>query len=92
MITVEMVVWYLEKILLISVISGVSYFRHRAYTKTQKQQKTFKTSFFQSIKTNYPISTIFLSILCHQNTTLKVLRKVIKEHLLLKLGSNFSGY
>ena len=44
---------------------------------------------FQGIKTIYLIWSTFLSILCDQDTTLKVLLKVIKENLRLKLEVAF---
>ena len=47
---------------------------------------------FQGIKTIYLVTNIFLSILCDHNITLKLLLKVIKEHLVLKLESDFSCY
>ena len=45
---------------------------------------------FWGIKSNYLISRTFLSILCVQEETLKVLLKVMKEHLLPKLEIDFS--
>ena len=44
------------------------------------------------IKTINLISSTFLSIMCVQNTTLKVLLKVINKHLLLKVESDFACY
>ena len=52
----------------------------------------FDKPIFRGIKTIYLISGPFLGILCVQGTTLKVLLKVINEHLLLLLESGFSGY
>ena len=43
---------------------------------------------FQGIKTIYLISSTFLSILCDQDLTLKVLLKVIKDNLPWKLKSS----
>ena len=44
------------------------------------------------IKSIYLIWSTFVSILCVHDKTLKVLLKVIKEHLLLKLEIDFSYY
>ena len=44
---------------------------------------------FWGIKTSYLIWITFLSILCDQDLTLKVLLEVIKENLPLKLESSF---
>ena len=44
---------------------------------------------FQGIKTIYLIWSTFLSILCDQDLTLKVLVKVIKKNLHLKLEGSF---
>ena len=54
-------------------------------------ESTFK-HVFQETKTIYLISSTFLDILCVQKTILEVLLKVINEHLLLLLKSDFSGY
>ena len=44
---------------------------------------------FQGIKTIYLIWSTFLSILCGQDLTFKVLLKVIKDNLPFKLESSF---
>ena len=49
----------------------------------------FHKLIFRVIKTIHPISRAFLSILCVQDTTLKVLLKLVKENLPLKLESGF---
>ena len=54
--------------------------------------ENFQKLIFWGIKSIYLISSTFLSILCVQDKTLKVLLKVIKEHLLLKLEIDFSYY
>ena len=54
-------------------------------------ESTFK-HVFQETKTIYLISSTFLDILYVQKTILEVLLKVINEHLLLLLKSDFSGY
>ena len=54
--------------------------------------ENFQKLIFLGIKSIYLISSTFLSILCVQDKTLKVLLKVIKEHLLLKLETDFSHY
>ena len=47
---------------------------------------------FRGIKSIHLISSTFPSILYVQDKTLKVLLKVIMEHLLLKLEIDFSCY
>ena len=47
---------------------------------------------FRGIKTTCLILRTFLSILCLQDTSLKVVLTGINEHLLLLLESGFSGY
>ena len=54
--------------------------------------ENFQKLSFWGIKSNNLISSTLLSILCVQDKTLKVLLKVIKEHLLLKLEIDFSYY
>ena len=54
--------------------------------------ENFQKLIFCGIKSNCLISSTLLSILCVQDKTLKVLLKVIKEHLLLKLEIDFSYY
>ena len=51
--------------------------------------ENFHKPIFRDIKTVYLISRAFLSILCVQDTTLKVLLKVINEPLLLLFKSGF---
>ena len=46
-------------------------------------------SFFKGITTIYLIWSAFLSIFCNQDTTVKVLLKVIKENLRLNLEVAF---
>ena len=52
--------------------------------------ENFQKLIFRGIKPIYLISSTFLSIMCVQDKTLKVLLKVIKEHLLLKFEIDFS--
>ena len=54
--------------------------------------ENFDQLIFWGIKTIYLISSTFLGISRVQGTTLKVLLKVINEHLLLLLESGFSSY
>ena len=89
MVTVNNEFFYLESFLLISDISG---FRFLPYSIVPETTENFHKLFFGGIKTIYLISNTFLSIVCDRDTTLKVLLKVIKEHLLLKLESDFSRY
>ena len=49
----------------------------------------FQKLIFRGIKSIYLISSIFLSILCVHDKTLKVLLKVIKENLPFKLEGSF---
>ena len=51
--------------------------------------ENFDKLIFRGIKTIYLIWNTFLSILCDQDLTLKVLLKVIKENLPLKLEGSF---
>ena len=53
--------------------------------------ENFHKLIFWGIKTIYLISSTFLGILWIQNTILEVVLKVINEHLLLLLESDFSG-
>ena len=57
--------------------------------KTRKPRKNLYMLIFQGITTIYLIWSTFLSNLCDQDTTLKVLLKVIKENLPLKLEVAF---
>ena len=54
--------------------------------------ENFDKLIFRGIETIYLISSNFVGILCVQGTTLKVLFKVINEHLLPLLESGFSGF
>ena len=54
--------------------------------------ENFHKLIFQGIKTIYLIWSTFLGILCIQGTILKVLLKVMNEHLLLLLETGFYGY
>ena len=54
--------------------------------------KNFQKLIFWGIKASYLILSTLLGILCVQDKTLKVLLKVVKEHLLLKLEIDFSCY
>ena len=54
--------------------------------------ENFQRLIFRGIKASYLILSTLLGILCIQNKTLKVLLKVVKEHLLLKLEIDFSCY
>ena len=78
-----------ESFLLISGISGFSFFAKEHIHKPGNHGKNFYMLIFQGIKTIYLIWSTFLSILCDQDTTLKVLLKVIKENLRLKLEVAF---
>ena len=55
-------------------------FCHGAYSKTRKPQKIFRSSFLEVLRL---IASIGASIKCFQDTTRKVLLRVINEHLLL---------
>ena len=54
--------------------------------------ENFQNLIFRDIKSIFLICSPFLGISCVQNTILEVLLKVINEHLLLLLESDFSGY
>ena len=53
--------------------------------------QNYQKLIFRDIKASYLILST-LGILCVQDRTLKVLLKVVKEHLLLKLEIDFSCY
>ena len=57
--------------------------------KNSETKENFRKLIFRGIKTIYLIWSTFLSILCDQDLTFKVLLKVIKENLPLKLESSF---
>ena len=69
-------------------------FRFLPYSIFENLETTenFLKLIFRGIKSIYLISRTFLSILCVQDKTLKLLLKVVKEHLLLKLEIDFSYY
>ena len=67
-------VFYLESFLLVFAISGLLFFA------IEPIRKPDTTENFQKF-----ISSTFLNNLCVHGKTLKVLLKVIKEHLLLKV-------
>ena len=75
-----------------ALISGISVFSFFAIEHIRKPVNHRKFSEAHFLRSNYLISSTFLSILCVQDKILKVLLKVIKEHLLLKLEINFSYY
>ena len=52
--------------------------------------ENFRKHVFRGTKTIYLISSTFLDILCIQDTSFKVLLKVINDYLLLKLEIGFS--
>ena len=54
--------------------------------------ENFHKPIFQGIKTIHLISSIFLSILCDQDTILKMFLEVINEYLPRKLENIFSCY
>ena len=54
--------------------------------------KNVQKLIFRGIKASYPILSTLLGILCIQDKTLKVLHKLVKEHLLLKFEIDFSCY
>ena len=72
------------------MISGISGFSFLGIEHIRKPETTenFDELIFQGIKTIYLISNLFLDILCVQDTTLKVLLKVIHEtqHWSLKVA------
>ena len=72
----------LESFLLISGISGFS-FQSQSIFENPETTENFQKLIFSGIKASYLILSTFLGILCVQDTTLKVLLKVINEHLLL---------
>ena len=81
----------LESFLLISGISGFSLFAIEHIRKPENHGNFHKV-ISRGTKTIYLVLSTFLDILCVQNTTFKVLLKVIYEHLLLLLENGFSGY
>ena len=54
--------------------------------------ENFQKLIFRGIKASYVILSTLLDILCVQDKNLKMLLKVVKEHLLLKLEIDFSCY
>ena len=81
----------LESFQLVSSISRFLLFPIEHIRKPRNHRK-FLSAHFSTIfciKTIYLIWNTFQSILCHQDLTLKVLLKVIKENLPLKLEGSF---
>ena len=83
--------FYLESILLISSISGFSFFAIEHIRKPGIHGK-ISPEVFQGTKTAYVISSTFLGFFCVKCTSLKVLLKVINDHLLLNIESGFSCF
>ena len=83
--------FYLESFLLISGISGFSFFTVE-HIKNPETTENFHKHISPSTKTIYLILSTFLGILFVQNKTFKVLLKVINEYLLLLLANGFSVY
>ena len=81
-----MSVFEIESFLVFSGISGFSYSAVEHIGKLGNHEN-FHKLIFRGIKTIYLIT--FLSILCVEDTTLKVLLKVINENLPLMLEGNF---
>ena len=73
---------------MISDIPWLSFFAIE-HIENPETTKNFYKLIFRGIKTIYLIWSTFLSILCDQDLTLKVLLKVIKENLPLKLENSF---
>ena len=73
---------------MISGISGFSFFAKSIFENPETTENFYKL-IFRGMKTIYLIWSTFLSILCDQDTTLKVLLNVIKENLPLKLEGSF---
>ena len=73
---------------MISGISGFSFFAKSIFENPETTENFYKL-IFRGMKTIYLIWSTFLSILCDQDTTLKVLLKVIKENLTFKLEGSF---
>ena len=86
--------FYLESFLLATGRHfRVFVFYNRAYSNTRNPRKiSIRQLIYRGIKTIYLILSTFLSILCVQDATLKVMLKIIKENLPLKLESSFSCY
>ena len=57
--------------------------------KNSETKENFRKLIFRGIKTIYLIWSTFLSILCDQYLTFKVLLKVIKENLPFKFEGSF---
>ena len=81
-------VFYLESFLLISCISGFSFLSESIFENPETTENFYKL-IFRDIKTIYLTWSTFLSILCDQDWTVKVLLKVIKENLRFKLEDSF---
>ena len=80
--------FYLESFLLISGISGFSFLSESIFENPETTENFYKL-IFRDIKTIYLTWSTFLSILCDQDLTVKVLLKVIKENLRFKLEDSF---
>ena len=74
---------------MISGISGFSIFVIENIKKTPETTGNFYKLIFRGIKTIYLIWSTFISILCDQDLTLKMLLKVIKLNLPFKLEGSF---
>ena len=74
---------------MISGISGFLFFAIEHIRKPGNHGKKNYMLIFRGIKTIYLIWSTFLTILCDQDLTLKVLVKVIKKNLHLKLEGSF---
>ena len=81
--------FYLESFLLISGISGFSFFAIEHIRTPGNHGKKFYMLIFRGIKTIYLIWSTFISILYDQDATLKVMLKVIKENLPFNLEGSF---
>ena len=73
-------------------ISQSFFFLPYSLFENRETTENFNKLIFRGIKTICLISSTFLGILCVENVILEVLLKVINEHLLLLLESDFSGF
>ena len=78
----------LKSLLLISSICGFSLLAME-HIRKHGHHGNFRKLIFRGIKTIYLIWSTLLSILCVQDTPLKVLLKVVNENLPLKLEGSF---
>ena len=74
----------LESFLLIPTFPGFC-FLLKSIFENPETTENFQKLIFRGIKVSYLILSALLGILCVQDKSLKVLLKVVKEHLLLKL-------